>query len=271
MAQTQLVLGMFETYMKVIPDLVDLFGDVLKNVEGNPGARYAPENKDGIDKFQAALKRELNGNFSAKVSRLFGRKNVIFPSEINPQMLIDDTLDLITKEDGSSGAGALTEGLQDLMRSVQSLKKGERIEMAPEVSSGGQVQVVNQIPTDSKKEVAQQSQPTAQAQVPFAPATDKPAQVEDYVKKTMEEFNALGLSENDKANSLSELVDDLNNGKDPKEAFASFLDIAKSISRMKKVPLPLSYDDDGGRKAVVPPSPSSPPVPPRISSVPPQS
>lgn len=259
MAQTQLVLGMFETYMRVMPDLADLFSDVLQKIDGDPSARYAPENKDGVDKFQTALKRELNGNFSAKVSRLFGRKNVIFPSEINPQMLIDDTIDLIVKDEESGGSGALMEGLQNLMRSVEALKKGQRIEMAPEVSGGTQVQVSgSSTSSDSDKTAAQQAQatPAAQNQAPTTPQAVKPAESEDYVKKTMEEFNKLNLDQNDRASSFSELADDLNSGKDPKEAFAQFLDVANSMSRKKTIVVPQS-DSDEGRAAIPPPRPAT--------------
>lgn len=273
MAQTQLVLGMFETYMRVIPDLIDLFSDVLERIDGNPGARYAPENKDGVDKFQAALKRELNGNFSAKISRLFGRKNVIFPSEINPQMLIDDTIDLIVKDEDSSRAGPIAEGLQNLMRSVESLKKGQRIELAPEVSGDVQTQPpgssVNRI---SGKAAASQTQTTVtpQSEVPFYPMAT-PKESDDYAKKTMEEFNALGLSQNERADFLSELVDDLNNGKEPREAFANFLAVAKSSLRKKTIAIPLS-DKERERETILPPNPATAQTTPsQTPSVPSQS
>jgi hypothetical protein len=216
MAQIQLVLNMFRTLAKVTPDIVELFDEVLRDLP-NSGGRYHPDNKEQMDRFQAVLKRELNGNFSDKIKRLFGRKNVIFPSEINPDMLIEDILDVLEAPD------SITEGLNTLVSKIEALS-GKLPEPDPALSSE---------PVAKQDQVS--SIPKTQTTAVDSSAPPQTPQQVDYAADAVSELLASGLDTESKRDLLHDLAAELLKGVAAKQAFQNLADAIKASTAKRQV------------------------------------
>lgn len=116
LAQVDMVLQMFAKLGSSWPNIKSLFGDELSDVKD------VQQYSKIVKQFQATIKKELGGGIMAGLGRLFGKNSVIYPAEINPDIVIRDMMEVLnapaagTKELGpqmarTARSGALAEGL----------------------------------------------------------------------------------------------------------------------------------------------------------------
>lgn len=89
LAQVEMVVQMFQKLGQSWPNIKQLFGDSLTDV--NDIQQY----DKALKQFQATIKKELGGGIIAGLGRFFGKNTVIFPAEINPDIVLKDMMEVL--------------------------------------------------------------------------------------------------------------------------------------------------------------------------------
>ena len=169
-AQTNLIIGMFNTFGRIWPNFVRVFRNHFAKLSGIPSSdvEVIEELKDSREKIRKGLKDQLSfkDGWISKIARKF--PGVKYPNSLNPDVVINDILNILSISDNKQQKN-LTESLETLNSLMGALSK-----TTTSIAPPAEAQKPQETSTEQQNQTASQQMQRKEENVPMQQSQPSP-------------------------------------------------------------------------------------------------